>query len=82
MTLRGRFLPAIAGALVFGILAGLVHGNDGGLRAAFGNLSAPRLIVALVPGWFSGPALRGAAFGTAATLVALLRFYVGLTSAI
>jgi hypothetical protein len=66
--------------LSFGIVAGLVHGNDGGLRADFGNLSAPWLFVALVPGWFSGSALRGMAFGTAATLVALVGFYVGLTT--
>ncbi len=80
MSIRSRFLLVIAGALSFGIVAGLVHGNDGGLRAEFGNLSAPWLFVALVPGWFSGSGLRGMAFGTAATLVALVGFYVGLTA--
>lgn len=71
---------ALAGAAAFGLAAGLVHGNDGGLRGAFGNLSAPWLFVALVPGWFSGSALRGAVFGTMATLVALLGFYLTLTA--
>lgn len=80
MSVRGRYLVAITGALAFGLVAGLVHGNDGGLRAAFGNLSAPWLIVALIPGWFSGSALRGAAVGTAATLVALVGFYIALAA--
>lgn len=80
MSARGRSISVIAGALAFGLVAGLVHGNDGGLRAAFGNLSAPWLIVALIPGWFSGSALRGAALGTAATLVALVGFYLALTA--
>jgi hypothetical protein len=79
---RGRrgYLLAIGGALAFGLVAGLVHGNDGGIRAAFGNLSAPWLVVALIPGWYSGSALRGAVLGTAATLVALVGFYVALTA--
>lgn len=80
VSIRGRFFLTIAGALAFGIVAGMVHGNDGGLRAEFGNLSAPWLIVALVPGWFSGSALRGMAFGATSTLVALAGFYVGLTA--
>jgi hypothetical protein len=70
----------MAGALVFGLAAGLVHGNDGGLRGALGNLSAPWLVVALFPGWFSGSALRGAAFGAMATIVALVGFYITLTA--
>jgi MYXO-CTERM domain-containing protein len=80
VSIRGRFILAIAGALAFGLVAGLVHGNDGGLRGALGNLSAPWLFVALIPGWFSGSALRGAAFGTMATLVALVGFYITLTA--
>lgn len=80
MSNRRSLLLASAGAVAFGLAAGLVHGNDGGLRAAFGNLSAPWLIVALVSGWRSGSTLRGAAHGTAATLVALIGFYVGLTA--
>lgn len=80
MSIRGGFPLAIAGALGFGIVAGLAHGNDGGLRAALGNLSAPWLIVAVLPGWFSGSVPRGMAFGTMATLVALVGFYVGLTA--
>lgn len=80
MNTRGRFLLSVAGALVFGLLGGLVHGNDGGLRAAFGNLSAPWLLVALVPAWWAGSAVRGAVLGTSATFVALAGFYIGLTA--
>lgn len=80
VNVRGGSLLVIAGAMAFGLVAGLVHGNNGGLRAAFGNLSAPWLIVALIAGWFSGSALRGAALGTAATLVALVGFYITLTA--
>jgi len=57
---------------MFGLLAGWVHGNDGGLRAASGNLSAPWLLVALVPAWWAGSAVRGAVLGTSLTLVALV----------
>jgi hypothetical protein len=77
---QGRFLLSVAGALVFGLLVGLVHGNHGGLRAAFGNLSAPWLFVALVPAWWAGSAVRGALLGTSATLVALAGFYASLTA--
>lgn len=80
MSIRGRFLLSLAGASAFGLLAGLLHGNDGGLRAAFGNLSAPWLFVALVPAWWAGSAFRGAVFGTSATFVALAGFYAGLTA--
>lgn len=79
MSIRRRLLLSVVGALVFGLLAGLVHGNDGGLRAAFGNLSAPWLFVALIPAWWEGSAARGAALGASATLVAVAGFYVGLT---
>ena len=81
MSMRTRFMGSLAAALVFGFVAGLVHGNDGGLRAAFGNLSAPWLFVALVPGWWAGSPIRGAVLGSSATFVALLGFYVGLTVA-
>lgn len=80
MRIRSRFLLSIAGALVFGLLAGLVHGDHGGLRAAVGNLSAPWLFVALVPAWWVGSAVRGAVLGTTATIVALLGFYIGFTA--
>lgn len=80
MSSRGRLLLSSVGALLFGLLAGLLHGNDGGLRAAFGNLSAPWLFVALVPAWWAGSAVRGAVFGTSATFVALTGFYLGLTA--
>ena len=80
MRVPSRFLLSVAGALVFGLLAGLVHGDQGGLRAAFGNLSAPWLLVALVPAWWVGSAVRGAVLGTTATIVALVGFYIGFTA--
>ena len=80
MTMRDRFALTVAGAALFGLAAGVVHGNDGGLRAAVGNLSAPWLLVALIPAWWSGSAVRGAVLGTSATVVALVGFYVGLTA--
>lgn len=80
MSIRRRLLLSVVGALAFGLLAGLVHGNDGGLRAAFGNISAPWLFVALIPAWWAGSAARGAVLGTSATLVALAGFYIGLTA--
>ena len=66
--------------MAFGLLAGMLHGNHGGLPAALGNLSAPWLFVALVPSWWSGSAVRGMVMGTATTLVALIGFYVSLTA--
>ena len=80
MSVRGGSVLVIAEALAFGLVVGLVHGNADGLRAAVGNLSAPWLIVALLPGWSSGSALRGAAVGTVATLVGLVGFYIALTA--
>jgi hypothetical protein len=36
-------------AAVLGVAAGLFKGNEAGLRGGIGNLSAPRLLVALFP---------------------------------
>ena len=80
MSICRHLLLSVIGALAFGLLAGLMHGNDGGLRAAFCNLSAPWLFVALIPAWSAGSAARGAVLGTSATLVALAGFYIGLTA--
>ena len=68
------------GAVAFGLAAGILHGNDGGLSAGFANLSAPWLLVALIPGWSSRSIPRGMLLGTVATLTALLGYYVGMTS--
>jgi len=68
------------GALTFGLLAGWLHGNNGGLRGSIGNVSAPWLFVAIVPAWWAGSAMRGALQGTLTTFVALLGFYISLTA--
>lgn len=78
----GRFarpLLVISAAAAFGLVAGLIHGNTGGLRAAIGNVSTPWLLVALIPAWRAGSVVWGALIGTATTLTALVGFYVGLT---
>lgn len=79
MSKLARTALVITGAAAFGLLAGLIHGNDGGLRATIGNLSTPWLLVALVPAWWARSAVRGALIGGVTTLVALVGFYVGLT---
>jgi hypothetical protein len=80
VTGRGRVVRILAGAALFGVVAGLVHGNAGGLRSSVGNLSAPWLAVPLVAAWWSGSVVRGAVIGWAATMTALAGFYVGLTA--
>lgn len=74
-----RLLIILVSAAGFGLLAGVVHGNDGGLRGALGNLSTPWLLVAIVPAWRAGSWQRGAVLGLAATVAALLGFYVAMT---
>lgn len=77
---RGRWAVAAGGVLAFGLVAGWLHGDDGGLRASIGNVSAPWLFIAIIPAWWSGSSARGALLGAATTLVALVGFYVGLTA--
>lgn len=81
MRTGGRSALAVVGAVAFGLVAGWLHGNQGGLRAELGNVSAPWLFVAIIPAWWARSAVRGAAIGTATTLLALLGFYVALTGA-
>lgn len=69
----------LAAAVVLGVVAGFVHGNDAGLGRTVGNISTPWLLIALLPGWRARSALKGAAVGVAATVVALVGFYVALT---
>jgi hypothetical protein len=72
-------LLVIFAAAAFGLIAGRIHGNTGGLRAAIGNVSTPWLLVALIPAWRARSVMRGALIGLATTLTALVGFYVGLT---
>ena len=74
-----RALRWLAAAAVVGVVLGLLKGDGHPLRTAIGNLSAPWLLVALVPAWWSGSWWRGALLGTAATLAGLLGFYVAVT---
>jgi hypothetical protein len=67
-------------AAAFGIAAGLLKGNDTGLRGGIGNLSAPWLLVALLPALRCRSVVRGALLGLASTLVALTGFYAALTA--
>jgi hypothetical protein len=67
-------------AAAFGVAAGLFKGNDAGLRGGIGNLSAPWLLVALLPALHCRSVLRGALLGLTSTLVALAGFYAALTA--
>lgn len=74
-----RLLAVLTAATVFGLVAGGIHGKQGGLRGDLGNLSAPWLLVAIVPSWWSGSWARGLLVGLAATLAGLFGYYVAMT---
>jgi hypothetical protein len=63
----------------FGAAAGILKGDDAGLRGAIGNLSAPWLLVAFLPALPCRTTWRGGVMGLASTVVALSGFYVALT---
>lgn len=67
-------------AAAFGVAIGLFKGNDPGLRGGIGNLSAPWLLVALIPALHCRSLMRGALLGLASTLAALAGFYAALTA--
>jgi hypothetical protein len=72
-----RFLLILWTAATFGAVMSVLKGNDAGIRDDIGNLSAPWL---LLP-FFAGAAMQSreraaAVAGLAATIVALLAFYV------
>ncbi len=64
---------------VFGIVMGLFKGDDAGLRSGIGNLSAPWLLVALLPALRCRTMWRGALVGFGSTMAALAGFYAALT---
>ncbi len=74
-----RLLTALAVAAAFGVLAGVFKGNETGLRGGIGNLSAPWLLVAVLPALRCRTVQRGAVVGVLSTVVALLGFYAALT---
>ncbi len=79
MVIRQRVLTGLLLAGLFGVAAGLFKGNEIGLRAEIGNLSAPWLLVAFLPALSAGSMARGAVTGLTSTLLALLGFYAALT---
>jgi hypothetical protein len=64
----------------FGVAAGALKGNNVGLRADIGNLSAPWLLVAFLPALRCRSAGRGALLGLVSTLLALAVFYLTLSA--
>lgn len=68
----------MVGALAFGALMSVIHGDNGGLRATIGNLSAPWLLIGFGAGALLGNRglWRGAAAGLAVTVSALVAFYL------
>lgn len=69
----------LLGAAAFGVAAGLLKGDQVGLRGQIANLSAPWLLVAFLPTLCCRSVVRGALTGLAGTLLALGGFYVTLT---
>ena len=82
MTKR-RLVTVLVGAFAFGVVAALLKGQSGDgralvsqVRSELGNLSAPWVLIAWVAGTRTDRIWRGALLGLAATLVALVGFYV------
>lgn len=78
-TVTWRRVGTFAACFAFGALAELFKARGSwafDLRSELGNLSAPWLVLALLPALRSRSVLRGAATGLAATLCALAGFYV------
>ena len=71
----------LAAAVVFGVVAALVEGPGGvgevhEVRSALGNLSTPWLLVGFLAGTRCSTMLSGALVGLAATMAALMGFYL------
>jgi hypothetical protein len=73
------FAALLVGAVLFGVTDALLAGNTPGLHAGVANLSAPWLLVALLPSLRARGAVRGAVTGFACTMLALVGFYVAKT---
>jgi hypothetical protein len=69
----------LAATAAFGAAAGLFAGDGATLRSGVGNLSAPWLLVALLPAVRCRTAARGALLGCATTVAALAGFYAART---
>jgi hypothetical protein len=79
MTAGRRTAALLLGAVAFGVLAGAIKGDSSGLRSDIGNVSAPWLLVGLLPAARSRSIGRGALMGMACSLAALFGFYATLT---
>jgi len=83
MSQRTRIALVLVAAFVFGVLAAWVKDPDPNgvsalsqVRTDLGNLSTPWLLVAFVAGSFARRPWKGAVLGLAATVVALVGFYL------
>ncbi len=76
---RRRLFLALVAAVAFGAVAGLVKGDSAGIRSGIGNLSAPWLLIGLLPATRSRTFRGGAITGALCTLAALVAFYGVLT---
>jgi hypothetical protein len=65
-------------AFAFGFAVAALKGQGGGLLDGVGNLSAPWLLVAFLPGLQSRSIAKGALIGLAATMLALAGFYLAV----
>ncbi|HEY3952909.1 MAG TPA: DUF6518 family protein [Streptosporangiaceae bacterium] len=65
-------------AFGFGFVVATLKGQGGGVLDGVGNLSTPWLLVAFLPGLGSRSAVKGAAAGLAATMLALAGFYLAV----
>jgi hypothetical protein len=70
---------AALAVLLFGVTDGLLAGNSAGLHAGIANLSAPWLLVALLPALRARSAARGALTGLLCTMLGLAGFYLAKT---
>jgi Family of unknown function (DUF6518) len=82
LSARARIAIVLGVAFAFGVVAALVEGKSGGdgalweLRNSLGNLSTPYLVIAFIAGTTYARIGAGALAGLAATLSALLGYYL------
>jgi hypothetical protein len=76
VTDQRRIGLALLAAIGFGIVAALLKGTHAGTRQVYGNMSAPWLALAFLPGRYGRSIWRGAALGTLATALGLAGYCV------
>ncbi|MCW2965510.1 MAG: hypothetical protein JWO17_2762 [Actinomycetia bacterium] len=69
-------LLVLLAGLAFGVAVAVIKGQDTGARDALGNMSAPWVVVPFLAGARYSSVWRATLVGIAATLAALLGFYV------